>query len=738
MSGSKTGYLPDDAKATGSALGRKPAMPDSSMNEIIDRAFREPYYRFLLFLAALWRNWYWALPFCLIVGGALGALTYVFSKEQYTSEAWVRVHMQQPYIAFPAQHTREEAMAIVMATLQIIKSPPVMKEARDRIMEDSQKQRIDISDLLKKKNLVRWLTNNTSVRQQGESPVYIVSFTTKNPQLSELILQSIMGSYMEYMTVGNTDRSDDDIKKLLDVARLKQIDIEDLNSKFNDLAEKVAKDGIDLRQELSRTVISSNAHNPITAQIASLEAEIASQEILVKLNQEEVLDDEDDGTSLPDAEVEGDLYQHPMMAQLLKERIDLLGDLEKRSSSPQFTADTPAVKRIREKLEIVEKRIEAAREELLPDLKKQWKAVMKQLAHRGKLEAENRISQLKAQIKALEDANLKDQTKDESIVKDINTAESLQTQKAREEQVYDILISRIGVLQTEKRAHDQVVEISEASLPIYPDNNRRLRLSLLAAIMGLAVPVLLAWGRELWTPRFYHLSQFPTMFPAVSRETVAGLSPSGREGDMSKREKQAFYFSVDEICNNYCFGRTFAGKQVFLFSSVCNDDGQTLLALSVAERIANIKNQPVLLIDTHGSNPRLRNLVGVDGKANLADVLAMRLSINEAIVRDSQQSNLFFLPDGHSSENSSMDLFSDGTFEVLIRELRNHYCAIIISTPPMERSSGSHVLCHFADAVVVALRLYDTPRKNTEKLYERLVDVGKPISSFMVSGIPVK
>ena len=737
MSGSMNEFLPNNTRSSGSAFERKPAQPGSSMNEIIDRAFREPYYRFLLFLAAIWRNWYWALPFCFILGGTLGALTYVLSKEQYTSEAWLRVHMQQPYVAFPAQHTREQAMAIVMATLEIIYSPKVMSDARDRILEGAQKQSIDISELQKKKDLKKWLSNHISVRQRRESPVYIVSFTTKDAKLSELILQSIMDSYMNYMTAGNTESSDEDIKQLGIIAKSKFTDIEKLNTDYNALSVKLAKKNIDLRAELTTTIISS-VQNPISTQSALLKSEIASQDILIKLNQE-VLDDEDDGLSIPDSEVEGNLYEHPVMQQLLAEKIALQDNLEQKMSSGRYNSDDASViKRLREKLEAVEKRIEAAREELLPDLKIQWKATLKQLAHRGKLEAENRIDQLTAQIEALEKANVENQTKDKDDVNDINKAADIVARKHREEQIYDVLISRIGALKTEQRAQEQVVQLSDASFPAYPDNDRCIRLSLLACIVGMGIPILLAWGRELLRPRFYHLSQFSTMFPSVSRETVVGLSQSGRESDMNKREKHAFYFSVDEICNNFCFGRTFAGNRVFLFSSVRNDDGQTLLALSVAERIAQMKNQPVLLIDTHSEIPRLRSLVGVDGKANLADVLAMRLSINEAIVRDSQQPNLFFLPDGPSSDHVAIDRFSDGTFELLIKELRNHYCAIIISTPPMERSSGSHVLCHFADAVVVALRLYDTPRKNTEKLYERLVDVGKPITSFMVSGIPAK
>ncbi len=727
MSGSPNEYYSVETGNRGSAKGRKAPLPGTSTNEMIDRVFREPFFRFLLFLTALWRNWYWAFPASLILGVALAAATYLYTDQQYTSEAWLRVQLQQPYIAFPTQHTPAEAMAIVQSTLQIIYSPPVMEIAWPRIAEKAQADGIDISDIMKKQDPQRWLANNVNVRQRSESPIHIVSFTTKDPRLSQLILESIIAGYFDTMAVDNKKRNDYLTPKLEEIARLKKNEIEALNTEYNRYSRQIAEMGGDLPSELNKTIVGTQT--PLANQIIGLEAEIASLEIMIRLNRN-VLSDE---SEVPDSEVEADVLSNPLIQELMTERIYLQDKLEK--DSEKYPPESFFVVKTQKKLDDVENRIESARESLLPDMKLQWKARMRKLAHNDILQSQQNIELLKSQVKSLQDANIKQQAKDGDVAKIINDAVEALTKRNREEQVYATLMSRIDVLKTETYAQDQVDQISTANMPSYPDANRRLRMAMLSFLIGMALPLLLAWGRELSCPRFYHLSQFPMMFPGVSRETVAGLSRSGRETEMNKRQRQAFYFSVDEICNNLCFGQSFADSRTFLFSSVRSDDGQAQLALSVAEKIAQMKKKPVLLIDTHGGSPRLRNLVGVEGKAGLADVLNMRQGLNESIVRDSHQPNLYFLPDGPSSGDSSIDLFSDGKFEMLLKELRNHYGTIIISARPFERSSGSHVLCHFVDAVVLALRMYDTPRKNTERIYERFVEVGKPITSFLISGI---
>ncbi|MCL2623821.1 MAG: hypothetical protein FWD31_09160 [Planctomycetaceae bacterium] len=316
-------------KATDSASGRMPAVHGTSMNELIDRAFREPYYRFLLFLAALWRNWYWVIPFSFILGGLLGGLTYYTTKEQYSSQAWVRIYMEQPFIAFPQRYGREEAMAIVLASLQIIKSPDVLNDALDRIKDGAKTDGIDISSILKKRDPQMWLANHINIHQQGGSPYYIISFTTEDPQLSQLILTSIIASHSTQIEEDHKVRNSGVIESLREIATTKKSEIDGLNREYDRLAQEIAKKGGDLPSELSRLIVGS-AQNPLSVSIASLEAEIAAEKIMIQLNRN-VLEDE---TEIPDSEVEGDLYQYPTMAQLLKEKVDLHISLKERMQRP--------------------------------------------------------------------------------------------------------------------------------------------------------------------------------------------------------------------------------------------------------------------------------------------------------------------------------------------------------------------------------------------------------------------
>jgi len=148
----------------------------------------------------------------------------------------------------------------------------------------------------------------------------------------------------------------------------------------------------------------------ISYQIVALEAEIAAQKILIELNQQ-VLDDEDDGSALPDSEVEAVLIRHPLFVQLLTEKVSLLDQLEKESRK-YASDDADALQKIRKKIEDVDKRIEKVRNDFLPELKKQFKATLRQMAQQEKRATEIRVMQLNKQLETFKTA-LKNQTKGE-------------------------------------------------------------------------------------------------------------------------------------------------------------------------------------------------------------------------------------------------------------------------------------------------------------------------------------
>jgi Mrp family chromosome partitioning ATPase len=307
--------------------------------------------------------------------------------------------------------------------------------------------------------------------------------------------------------------------------------------------------------------------------------------------------------------------------------------------------------------------------------------------------------------------------------------------------VYEMLLSRYNAveLEGENEQHgdrpQQVTQISDTEVPGEADFTERNRVMVLAALFGLCAPILLAWGFEMRTTRFYHLSQFPIMFPNVSMETIGGMPRPGLAAVYRGKKRRNFQQSIEELCHSFCYGKHFEGMKVFLLSSVRKDDGQALIAVNLAEKMAKMQQQPVLLIDTFGGNARLRQLMGMEGKGGLADVLQMRLGMNDAIIRDSEQPFLYFLPDAENANVEAAEIFSDGKFDMLLSELKKHYSAIILSAPPFQASSVAYSLTSHADAVVIAIRLYDTYKTSTEEVFERLETLGTPVTSFVISGI---
>ena len=714
---------------TDPAVVRRSNPKGLSTNEMVNRAFREPYFLFLLFLMAVRRRIFWILPAGIFLGACFGSMYYLCSALTYKSETWVRIYNEPRYIAFRQQYSGEETKAMVQAHLQLIKSPPVLENAWAAILEKAETEGINISKLQRVREPVDWLAANIGVERRGESPVYIFSFATEDPRLSQLILSSIMTSYFAFMTQNNRSKETYQRASLRENANIKRQEIEQLHTQYLRVANEITSQGGELPSELNRVIL---AQTPLATQIIEIEGKIKAQEIILQLSKKVLADD----SEVDDAEIARYVYSSPLMQQLTEERVALLDELEK--VTVRRSDESPTALRIRKKLDEVEVRIQRAQEKLAAEAK-QFRKVERYEAALNKVEeSEQLIEQLKSQAGLLREANKSQQSKEGGMSRLVGEAMEILTMKNREEQVYNTLLSQIGILDTESSAPEQVDQISKASFPNHANTAARNRMTVMLCLFGFIIPVLAAWGLESLVPRFYHPSQFSIQFPDLALETVADVPMPGREHLMTDRQKQAYYFSIDETCNDLCFGQSFLQTQVFLFSSIIHDDGQSQLALSIAERLAQIRKKPVLLIDTHGSNPLLRNLFGDAGKGSLADILSLRLGLGEAIVSDPEQTNLYFLPDGPASGHATIGQFGDGKFGMLLAELKKHYSTIIISAAPMENSTAAQMLCHYADSIVLSLRIRETYRKNTERICERLGSIGTPVRAFLVSGVTSK
>ncbi|MDR1385824.1 MAG: hypothetical protein LBJ67_18525 [Planctomycetaceae bacterium] len=714
------------------AVFRNPEQLPASANEIINRAFREPYFRFLLFTTSFWRHWYWIVPSSIVVATMLAAVVFFAIPGKYTASVWIQVYFQRPYIVYaPQGMSQQEVSAAIQAQLQLFHSPMVLNRAFGRIVDEAGKRNINIEELLKKEEPTAWLSNHLEISQRGASSMYIVSYATPDKQLSKLYIDAMIDSYFEYsenQKRAETEAVSTSLKNT--IAQIKQ-EISNQEEEYNRLTQQLIERGGTPPTDSQLLLAQEGGTASVRLDVARLKASIAEMKQKIEQNQEVLK--MDDPEKIPDSAVEFDVFTNDGIRELLLEKVTLKKEYE--TLKKRYSEDAPNIHIIRKKMDENEKSISELIPQLKEDAKKMWLAARMREAHVQILLLKDSIESSEIRMKQLDDDQKKFYKSKGNDIETYNSAVDIAKQKRLNETVYEMLISRLHIIDTERAARDQVEKLSETNEESQPNFADRNRLMALVALFGLAIPVVWAWKLEMSSARFYHLSQFRIMFPQVSLETIGGMPRPGLAASFTGKQRRIFQQSIEELCHNFLEGRYFNKAKIFLFSSVQKDDGQTLAAINIAEKMAQIKKQPILLIDTFAENPRLRKLMGVEGKGSLSDVLATRLGMNEAITRDSQQPFLYFLPDGQPAADNSVDIFNDGNFDLLLKELSKHYAAIIISAPPFQVSSAAYSLSSHVDAIVVTLRIYDTLRKNTEDVFERLDTLGTPVTAFAVAGI---
>ncbi|MDR1491468.1 MAG: hypothetical protein LBT05_01910 [Planctomycetaceae bacterium] len=703
----------------------------ASANEIINRAFREPYFRFLLFITSFWRRWYWIIPSGVVLAAVLAAAIFFLIQGKYTASVWIQVSFQRPYIVYAPQGAgRDEILGAIHSQLQLFHSPMVLKQAFGRIVDEAGKKNINIEDLLKKEEPTTWLSANISVTQRGTSSMYIVSYTTPDKQLSKLYVEAMIDSYFEYMETKKRAEMEFVSTSLKNtIAQIKQ-EISNQEEEYNRLMQRLIERGGTPPTDSTLLLQEGGAMSSVQLDVARLKASIA--EMRQKIEQCKEVVKMNNPEEIPDSAVEYEVFIHPGIRELLLEGIALKKEYEIKK---KFSEEALSVKKIQTKIDENEKSISKLIPELKTEAKKAWLAARMREAHEQILRLTDTIESSEIKMKQLEETQKSYYTSRGKEIEMYNSIIDTAKQKKLNETVYEMLISRLHVIDTERLARDQVEKISETNEEANANFSERNRSMVLAAIAGLIIPIVLAWQLEMLSARFYHLSQFRIMFPQVSLETIGGMPRPGLVASFTGKQRRIFQQSIEEICHNFLEGKHFDKAKTFLLSSIRKDDGQALIAVNIAEKMAQIKKQPVLLIDTFAGNPKLRRIMGIEGKGSLADILSMRLGMNDVIVRDSQQPFLYFLPDGETPADAPVDIFNDGNFDLLLKELSKHYAAIIISAPPFQASSVAYSLTSHVDATIVILRIYDTYRKNTEDVFERLEILGTPVTSFAVAGI---
>jgi len=150
-------------------------------------------------------------------------------------------------------------------------------------------------------------------------------------------------------------------------------------------------------------------------------------------------------------------------------------------------------------------------------------------------------------------------------------------------------------------------------------------------------------------------------------------------------------------------------QKLILISSPDSGDGKTITTINIAGALALKSDINVLILDADLCRPAVSKSLGIPECPGLSDVLLGTATLQDAIVRLEQFSNLYVLPAGQSVANRT-ELLDSARWKTLCATIRSRFHFAIVDAPPIDAVADYPLIQEACDYLVVVVRPDHTNR----------------------------
>jgi capsular exopolysaccharide synthesis family protein len=157
--------------------------------------------------------------------------------------------------------------------------------------------------------------------------------------------------------------------------------------------------------------------------------------------------------------------------------------------------------------------------------------------------------------------------------------------------------------------------------------------------------------------------------------------------------------------------------QTLLFTSAMHGEGKTVTTVNTAIVLAQMGAR-VLLIDADLRRSRCHDLLGVQRRQGMTDILTGRGELHE-LVQSTSIPELFFLSSGSTPPNPT-DLVGSKKMQATLITLSERYDYILLDSPPVMAVSDAVLLSTMAEGVILVINVQATPKPLLREARARL------------------
>ena len=315
-------------------------------------------------------------------------------------------------------------------------------------------------------------------------------------------------------------------------------------------------------------------------------------------------------------------------------------------------------------------------------------------------------------------------------------------------ELYESLLRRLkeaGVTAGLKSSNIQVVD--PARIPKVPAKPNIPRNIALAIFLGLIGGIVLAFVQEKFdttvrtTEQIETLSRMPAL-AIVPQSTELGATPqvSALPGSSESEPVELITYShpgsvvaeaYRSLLNSLLLSAS-VPPRVILVTSPLPGEGKTTTSMNLAIALAR-QDKRVLLVDVDLRKPSNLKPTELQGETGLSELLGQG-EPGGAILRSRYVQNLFILPAGHADLNRA-ELIGSSAMRRLMARWGQEYDHIILDCPPVLVVSDAVRMAADSDAVVMVVRSGHTTRDAFNRAQSLLRQVGANLAGVVLNQV---
>lgn len=180
-----------------------------------------------------------------------------------------------------------------------------------------------------------------------------------------------------------------------------------------------------------------------------------------------------------------------------------------------------------------------------------------------------------------------------------------------------------------------------------------------------------------------------------------------------------FNSSIHSIASEMVLLKKERGAKTILILSAEREDGRTTLALNLANTLALVMHQNVLLVEADLRNPKIQRVLGASShKPGLSSLADGQTALKDIVTADAKK-KIAFVQAGQEVSNPEV-FFASKAVNQFFKEARENYDFVLVDTPNLRNYQDAYSLTDCVDGAIFVINTCSTRKHLAKNFANRL------------------